>query len=365
MDYKYHLQKYSGPKSRHTCPECGKRNCFTLYVDENGDPLNETVGRCDHESSCGYHYTPSQYFKDNPWKQQTARNPIAPTTRQNRHIPAEICTIPDEYVIKSVTYGHPNHLLQWMGTFIDPLIIEGLIHEYSLGTTRNGDIIYFQIDTGYRCRTGKIMKYDPLTGHRIKDPDIPGKVTWVHTILKQRHILPESWVLTQCLFGEHLLGKYPGRKVMLVESEKTALIGCAYLPQFNWLATGGKSNLSPAKLGILRGKEVIAFPDLDALQDWIAKLAPYPDIKVSDLISRAASGGTLPSGADLADWLTAYFSPGVSPVTPVTPVTNGTDETPGTYRPLSPLQTLTDNWPQVKLLIEELDLELISESWIE
>ena len=34
--------------------------------------------------------------------------------------------------------------------------------------------IFFQIDQEGRCRTGKIMKYDAETGHRIKDPNVPG-----------------------------------------------------------------------------------------------------------------------------------------------------------------------------------------------
>ena len=65
-EHTYSLQKYSGLKSRHTCPGCGKKHCFTLYVDENGDILDPSVGRCDHESACGYHYTPKEFFHDNP-----------------------------------------------------------------------------------------------------------------------------------------------------------------------------------------------------------------------------------------------------------------------------------------------------------
>ena len=37
---------------------------FTYYVDESGTPLHPSVGRCNHESSCGYHYTPKEYFHD-------------------------------------------------------------------------------------------------------------------------------------------------------------------------------------------------------------------------------------------------------------------------------------------------------------
>ena len=62
----FSLQRYAGISSRHTCPACGGKRCFTLYVDESGEPLSEIVGRCDHESSCGYHYKPKDYFRDHP-----------------------------------------------------------------------------------------------------------------------------------------------------------------------------------------------------------------------------------------------------------------------------------------------------------
>ena len=358
MNYKYHLQKYNGPKSRHTCPKCGDKHCFTLYVDTEGHILDERVGRCDHESSCGYHYTPSEYFRDHSWKSD-----IRPAySRHNaatipRIMPAPPCTIPDEYVIRSLRYDLRSHLLQWMSTFIDPLIIEGLIEEYALGITRSGDIIYYQIDRDFRCRTGKIMKYDPATGHRIKDPTAPGKVNWVHSILKQRKLLPADWTLSQCLFGEHLLSRYPDNKVMLVESEKTALIACAFMPQFNWLATGGKSNLGGDRLDVLRDREVIAFPDLDAVEHWTQKLSAYPNIRISTLIRDAAANGTLPSNADIADWIISYRQSGNA--IPVSPEIDGTDETPVTAPAVA---FLTAKCPELRLLIDELGLEVLSES---
>ena len=66
MTHTYSLQKYAGPSSRYTCPNCGGAHKFTRYVDEEGNILAENVGRCDRESSCGYHYTPKQFFQDHP-----------------------------------------------------------------------------------------------------------------------------------------------------------------------------------------------------------------------------------------------------------------------------------------------------------
>ncbi len=62
----YSLQKYKGTATRHTCPKCGDRHSFVYYVDENNVPLHPSVGRCNHESGCGYHYTPKEYFQEHP-----------------------------------------------------------------------------------------------------------------------------------------------------------------------------------------------------------------------------------------------------------------------------------------------------------
>lgn len=65
-EYRLHLQKYrSGSKT--VCPECGRKACFTRYIDEDGQVFfSNNVGKCDHINSCGYRYTPKEYFNDNP-----------------------------------------------------------------------------------------------------------------------------------------------------------------------------------------------------------------------------------------------------------------------------------------------------------
>lgn len=64
--HSYSPERYGGTKTRHTCPACGGKRCFSLYINEAGEPLSEDVGRCDHESACGYHKTPKQYFAEHP-----------------------------------------------------------------------------------------------------------------------------------------------------------------------------------------------------------------------------------------------------------------------------------------------------------
>ena len=201
----YNLQKYRGISSRYTCPSCGRPRCFTRYVDEEGKPLHETVGRCDHESSCGYHYTPKQFFADHPdlkpgkdWREERP-------AWLDKEKPKELCVIPDSIVTRSVRYNYDSDLLTFLRTVIDPVVLEGLIDDYRISVTKSRATIFFQIDVQGRCRTGKIMMYNPETGHRIKDPDVPGRVTWVHSMMKKAGKLPANWELSQCLFGEHLL----------------------------------------------------------------------------------------------------------------------------------------------------------------
>ena len=63
----YILQPYKGMNTRYRCPECNYRDkTFVRYIDtETRKHLADHVGRCNRESSCGYHYTPKQYFQDN------------------------------------------------------------------------------------------------------------------------------------------------------------------------------------------------------------------------------------------------------------------------------------------------------------
>ena len=125
--------------------------------------------------------------------------------------------------------------------------------------------------------------------------------------LKHNGQLPPGWQLIQCLFGEHLLS-VPGNKaktVPLVESEKTAVIASAIMLKYIWLATGGKSQLSPEKLAVLRGRKVIAFPDADGYRQWTKKLTSIEGltITVSDILEKHATGIDSRDHIDIADWL--------------------------------------------------------------
>ena len=285
-----------------------------MYVDPEGIPIHKTVGRCDHESSCGYHLTPKQYFREHP-----ERSFDIPTDRYSRcHIGRAQSYShgrpdrPSPDLIPSTLIPQPsgnNHLIAYLKTLIPTSFIDRIITDYHIASTPDQATIFLQLDLNGNCRTGKIMQYDPTTGHRIKDEAVPGRISWLHTRLKRRHQLPKDWQITQCLFGEHLLRKYPDKTVALVESEKTAIICSALMPEYLWLATGGKSQFNQ-RLTVLKSRKIIAFPDIDGYHTWLTKSTDFPflDLRVSDLLEKNATPADREAHIDLADWLIQYLS---------------------------------------------------------
>lgn len=378
MEYRYHLLKYRGKSSRFTCPACGRHHCFTPYVDADEQIVGEEYGRCDHESSCGYvKYPPSEYdplkrrnSNGEDWRQapewlhksQSRPKPkviVKPQPKPEQD--GDICTIPMEIVLKTVRTRPLSDFLKFLRTIIDVDTIIRIVREYLLGVTKGGEVIFYQIDSKGRCRTGKVMKYDPLTGHRIKDTTAKTPITWVHSLLKQQGVLPQEWELTQCLFGEHLLKKYPEKPVCLVESEKTAIICACINPECIWLATGGKGQLND-RVEILDGRTIIAFPDVDGYDTWVTKAGerPYLNIIVSDLLEKNATQEDREVHIDIADILIRrqLGMPSYSVPKPQTPPPDELYSDNPVMREVMKYIS-PEYWDNVDALIRELDLEFV------
>ena len=317
MQYRYHLLKYNGRETRLTCPSCGKQHCFTPYVDDQDHIVGPEYGVCDHVNSCGYRkYPPS----DDYWQSKSQRYdrfPSIPEQRTSRitrrpepksEPEGGIHTIPIDLVRRTVKLTPKSSFVQFLLTLFDADTVRRLVCDYCIGVTKSGDAVFYEIDSLGRVRTGKVMKYDAATGHRIKDDDMPNRVTWVHSLLLQQGALPEGWSLTQCLYGEHLLKRNPEKTVCLVEAEKTAIIASAIMPQQIWVATGGRGQLND-RLDVLYGRKIIAFPDLDAHDEWVEKLGrrPYLNIYVSDLLKQEAERRSLPATTDIADIIIGWM----------------------------------------------------------
>lgn len=323
MRYKQpYLQRYTGKDSRKTCPKCGKSNSFTLYLDgDTNQPIHPMVGICNHSNSCGYHYTPKQYFIDNPTTQASREMvPVRPTAihpPMMQAAPKAIGLIPVEYMNRSL--GTKSDFVQFLRDLFENInglnqSIDEVCERYKIGSTKGGDVIFWQIDIDGKVRTGKIMKYDPATGKRVHNAS--GAIDWVHNKLKRAGTVPQDFNLRQCYFGEHLLSSQPDSTIAIVESEKTAVIASVLMPQYIWIAAGNINGLTLDKSSALKGRSVILFPDLSkelptrptAFAQWSRRAAEIRrvygcKVVVSDILERIATDEEKESGLDIADYL--------------------------------------------------------------
>lgn len=300
--HRYTLEKYNG-KNRYHCPSCQHKKIFSLYIDtETNEHISPSVGRCNRESKCGHHYTPKQYFQDNNISFDTT-HPVAYKQRPIAPPPKPVSFISFDLFRASLKAHEANHFVQFLVGLFGAEVASELVSRYFIATSKhwNGATVFWQIDTNGKVRTGKIMLYNPTTGKRVKNLELP--VYWVHKALKQ----PE-FELKQCLFGEHLLIDKT-KPVAIVESEKTAVIASVYLPQFIWVAVGSLTNLHAEKCSVLKGRTVTLFPDLNGFDKWSSKaeeLSHLAIFTVSNLLELKASEAERQQGFDLADYLIKF-----------------------------------------------------------
>jgi hypothetical protein len=179
-----------------------------------------------------------------------------------------------------------------------------LTRKYFIGTSKhwNGATVFWQLDLNRKIRTGKLMRYNPFDGKRIKEPY--NYITWVHSVLKLA-----DFTLLQCLFDEHLLKEDFTKPVAITESEKTAIIASIFLPQFIWLTCGSVNNLTFERCKVLQGRKVVLYPDMNCYEQWSKKaneLSESANFTVSDLLERNASEAEKKQGLDIADFLLQF-----------------------------------------------------------
>lgn len=335
----YQLERYHGRSSRHQCPKCGDKTSFAYYVDENGNILDKSCGRCNHESSCGYHYTPKEYFQDNKLFEPT---PIYRPTKPVEQKP--ISYLEKELVSKSLSTC--NRLMYYLcGYFtVNQMMMAAAL--YFMGSTRNGEVVWYQIDEAMKVRSGKIISYKD-NGHRDKDAG----VNWVHSRL---HI--PDYNLSQCLFGLHLINKFD-KPIAVVESEKSAFICSMIDNRFLWLAIGGKSQLSEERLRPIKNRRIILHPDNDGIQEWTKKADELNrrgfNIKVSQFVANHAVEPT----DDIADILMRERKPIAADVSEPTTKTEQVIEVEISPRQRA-LNDMIERNPSIGLLVEKLSLEV-------
>ena len=280
MEYKYILDKSS---KKFICPNCQKRR-FVKYIDiEKNDYISDSIGRCDRETSCGYHQKPTsnQTISYVPFIEKKIS---LPTFHQK------------EIALNSCKKFNENNLFIFLLKYFSKDKILQSFTKYQIGTSKhwNGASVFWQIDTQENIHAGKVILFDKQTGKRVKEP-YP-HINWVHKLIKE-----ENFVLEQCLYGLHLVPNVLQKTIAIVEAEKTALIMSLFFPDYIWLATGSKQNLKYDLLKPIKQNDIIIYPDKGEFNDWKNKSEQLNKlgfkIKCSNLIEKS----DFELGTDLAD----------------------------------------------------------------
>lgn len=303
------LDQRRGSACKTTCPVCGQKKCFKLYVDtETGEPLDESCGRCDHEQSCGYHYKPHELFRDRPDIKERYFPSAEKLTFLSQVLPVKPVSHPASppplvatFPMWMVEQRHrpDGSFMPWLQNHIGSEdAVQRVFDAYWLGTTREGvyqrlPIIFWYIDIRGVVRDGKILWYK-ADGHREQ------YMNWISARMIKAKLLPENAVTSKCLFGEHLLSQYPEAIVMVVEGEKSAVFLSCLFSEYVWLATGGCGGLNDEKLEALKGRKVVFLPDSGEYDKWCKVLSESPNAKAFDYrVSKALE--VYPKNTDLVD----------------------------------------------------------------
>ena len=221
------------------------------------------------------------------WRKPKPVIPAKPAEPDYTYIPQEIL---DRMV------SSENSLCRCLMQLYRPEAVEWMTEEYRIGCYagfgHDDNTVFPSIDRQGRICNMKIQHYCcELDSPRFAHSD-DKSCYWLGSLLSKNGTLPKEAVFrSACMFGEHLLNRYPDSMVALVESPKNALLGALSFPQLTWVAVGNKGMLKREVLQPLHGRDVVVIPDRDAITEWsnsVACMADLANFKVSDFCERAA-----------------------------------------------------------------------------
>ena len=236
---KYQFEQH--PKTKGTCPSCGKYGKFRYLEDVNtGERLPMEFGRCERINSCGYANYPSKglnTYSDGSYGVGKEKQPVQ---KYVDYLHAE----------QSLKAYQSNNLTQFLIQKFGKEQAVQAINKYHIGTGKNNSTIFWLVNEELDICNGKQMLYLP-SGKRNKS-------------IHPRYLFHASKGYKTCLFGLHLLAGSSEKDVIaIVESEKTAIIGSIFRPDLIWMASGGANGLTTEKILSLKERNIILIPDSD------------------------------------------------------------------------------------------------------
>lgn len=152
-----------------------------------------------------------------------------------------------DFQLVNKLYNNPNenNLFEYLRLNYNNDVVDMAKKKYYIGTSKNSGTVFWTINFNQKVQKAKIVYYSKK-GKRSNCFKVPYK---------------NEDGYYSCLFGEHLL-KDNTKPIILVESEKTAIVCSINLPNYTWLAYGGINGLTNQKAEVLKGKKIIIIPDI-------------------------------------------------------------------------------------------------------
>ena len=117
---------------------------------------------------------------------------------EKKTIKSAFCPLPSDIVTRSLSLNSQFCKSVVSSGYLSESQLRNAAARYRLGCTKDGGVIFWEIDNLQQVHTGKIMYYQSDC-HRDKQHN----PTWVHTLMKDK--LPQNYELQHCLFGLHLI----------------------------------------------------------------------------------------------------------------------------------------------------------------
>lgn len=281
-------------KAETQCPKCGEKSLVRYINGETEKPYSNTCGMCIYEQDCGYDSTPISYLKkkgivgyqENLIKIELGEKVATVTTMDERYLKDSQKNLTKSNLFRYLI----KHFGQKAVTKVMKLYGVGLSDHWS-GST----VFWYRNIDNFLCN-GKVIQYSKTTGKRIIRNGV-SKIEQMDIILKKAGQVDSSNIYIFCLFGEHLMAGSK-KPIALVESEKSALIGSICTDEYIWLATGNPHFIDKGNLKILKGREVILYPDNDSFNKCYQIISEY-DYYMSTIVKDNCPEET----ADIADFI--------------------------------------------------------------
>lgn len=249
-EMRYRLEKYNGPKTRYTCPSCGKKGEFTRYIDENGRYFGDDVGRCNRVIKCGYHKKPDGIY----YKSQAHE--------------VDFSDIALSRISIDIYNKYPTD---------DGIVIMPLFRRYGItledlrlfGVTRDiyyyDGVVYWEKISENIIQGAARIRYNPETFKRIKDVGTKYLNRVYNSEYKRRYP-----------FGYNAIDM--GRSgICVVESQKTAVIMNKVVDKYSWVASCGSgiSTVMQTMRAIFDDTDIILVPDVGCEAQWARVAKEY------------------------------------------------------------------------------------------